>query len=29
MDERNAMRVKHFKETGEFIYDVSKIPGAN
>ncbi|WP_119168459.1 methanol dehydrogenase [Algihabitans albus] len=29
MDERNAMRVKHFKETGEFVYDVSKIPGAN
>ncbi|WP_407936879.1 hypothetical protein [Jiella pelagia] len=31
MDERNAMRVKHFKETGEFVFDVSKIKadGAN
>lgn len=31
MDERNAMRVKHFKETGDFVFDVSKIKddGAN
>lgn len=28
MDERNAMRVKHFKDTGEFVFDVSKIKDA-
>lgn len=26
MDGRNALRVAHFKKTGEFVYDVSKIP---
>lgn len=26
MDARNARRVAHFKKTGEFIYDVDKIP---
>ena len=26
MEERNALRVKHFKATGEFVYDVRKIP---
>lgn len=26
MDERNAKRVAHFKKTGEFVYDVTKIP---
>lgn len=26
MEERNALRVKHLRETGEFVYDVSKIP---
>jgi Methanol dehydrogenase beta subunit. len=26
MEERNARRVAYFKKTGEFIYDVSKIP---
>lgn len=26
MDARNAKRVAHFKATGEFVYDVSKIP---
>lgn len=26
MDERNSKRVEYFKRTGQFIYDVSKIP---
>ena len=26
MEERNRQRVEHFKKTGEFIYDVTKIP---
>lgn len=26
MEERNALRVAHFKKTGEFVYDVKKIP---
>ncbi|WP_428929397.1 methanol dehydrogenase [cytochrome c] subunit [Marinibacterium sp. SX1] len=26
MEERNALRVKHFRETGEFVYDIRKIP---
>ena len=26
MEERNALRVKHFKATGKFVYDVRKIP---
>lgn len=26
MDARNAQRVAHFKKTGEFVYDVNKIP---
>lgn len=26
MEERNRLRVEHFKKTGEFIYDVDKIP---
>ena len=29
MEERNATRVKHFKETGEFIFDVSEIPSSD
>lgn len=29
MEQRNALRVAHFKKTGEFIYDVKKIPGGN
>ncbi|SEA96567.1 methanol dehydrogenase [Rubrimonas cliftonensis] len=29
MEARNAARVAHFKATGEFVYDVKKIPGAN
>lgn len=27
MEERNAQRVKHFTESGQFVYDVSKIKG--
>lgn len=26
MEERNALRVKHFVETGTFVYDVDEIP---
>lgn len=26
MEARNQLRVEHFKKTGEFIYDVKKIP---
>lgn len=26
MEDRNRQRVEHFKKTGEFIYDVKKIP---
>ncbi len=26
MQDRNTKRVEHFKKTGEFIYDVKKIP---
>lgn len=26
MEERNRRRVEHFKKTGQWIYDVSKIP---
>lgn len=26
MEERNALRIAHFKKTGEFVYDVKKIP---
>ncbi|WP_088343960.1 MULTISPECIES: methanol dehydrogenase [cytochrome c] subunit [Rhodomicrobium] len=26
MEARNAKRVAHFKKTGKFVYDVSKIP---
>ncbi|ODN71806.1 methanol dehydrogenase [cytochrome c] subunit [Methylobrevis pamukkalensis] len=26
MEARNAQRVAHFKKTGEFVYDVKKIP---
>lgn len=26
MEERNRLRVEHFKKTGEFIFDVDKIP---
>jgi methanol dehydrogenase (cytochrome c) subunit 2 len=26
MEERNHKRVEHFKKTGQFIYDVNKIP---
>ncbi len=26
MEERNRKRVEHFKKTGQFIYDVGKIP---
>lgn len=28
MEERNRRRVEHFVQTGQFIYDVSKIPAA-
>lgn len=26
MEERNAQRVAHFEKTGQFVYDVKKIP---
>ena len=29
MEERSAMRVRHFKETGEFVFDIDDIPTAN
>lgn len=29
MEERNAQRVQHFQETGEFIFDVSEIPASS
>lgn len=29
MESRNALRVAHFKKTGEFIYDVELIPTGN
>lgn len=28
MEERNRKRVEHFKKTGKWIYDVSKIPAS-
>ncbi|MCQ9615832.1 methanol dehydrogenase [cytochrome c] subunit [Paenalcaligenes niemegkensis] len=28
METRNKQRVEHFKKTGEFIYDVKKIPAS-
>lgn len=28
MEERNRKRVEHFKKTGQWIYDVSKIPAS-
>ena len=29
MEQRNSQRVEYFKKTGQFVYDVSKIPTAN
>ena len=29
MEARNAQRVQYFQKTGQFVYDVSKIPAAN
>ncbi|WP_029356857.1 methanol dehydrogenase [cytochrome c] subunit [Bosea sp. 117] len=29
MEARNAQRVEYFKKTGQFVYDVSKIPSSN
>ncbi len=29
MEARNAQRVQYFQKTGQFVYDVSKIPSSN